>query len=153
VRATAILARWQGGWRWVDDDEAPLRIEIQQGHSGDDAEMLLKVTAELATYGSGQTQITVGIDPETGDPVPGLDYNAGDRATVDGGTRDIEAMACQVDDVTGRVVAVPEFGTILDEPAERISRSIRGIGGLNGGTSKLSRPVASIPPAGVRPIQ
>lgn len=152
MRATAILVRWQGGYRWVADSGAPLRIEIAQGHSGDSSEVIAKATAEVNTYSDGQTEITVGVDPETGDPVWGEDIDVGDEVFVDGGWREIEAYAASVDDDTGRVVGIiPQFGVVLDEPDERIARTFRAIGGLNQGTSHLARPVASVSQPNVRP--
>jgi hypothetical protein len=154
MRATAILARWQGGWAWAADDSAPLRIEICQGHAGDDGEVLRKTTAELVTYSLGQTQITVGLaQPYPTDPIPGKDWTVGDEVFVDGAWREVEALACQVDDSTGRVTVVPQFGVVLDEPSERIDRTLGSIGGLSGGTSHLARPVDSTSPPNIRPSQ
>lgn len=151
MRGTDILVRWQGGWRWVEDDDVPLRIEMCQGHAGDGLEIVRKATAERATYKLGQTQITVGIDPAVGDPVPGVDWIEGDELNADGAWQEVEALACEVDDATGRVIAVPVFGTVIDEPEERVSRTMRSIGGFNGGTSHIARPIASILPPGIRP--
>lgn len=150
MRGTAILVRWKGGWRWVIAI-ADLRIELCQGHAGDSAEVVRKAEAELDTYGDGQSQITVGIDPAQGDPVPGKDWKVGDEVYVDGAWRVVVALANRVDDSTGRITPVPQFGTVLDEPEERIARTLRNIGGLNGGTSHLARPVDSLPPPGVKP--
>lgn len=152
MRATAILVRYQSGYRWVADATRPLRIEIAQGHSGDSAEVVAKATAELSTYKNGQTEITVGVDPPVGDPVWGEDLREGDEVLVDGSWREIEAYTATIDDDTGRVVGiVPQFGQVLDSPPERISRVFRNIGGLNSGTSHLARPVATIPQPNVKP--
>lgn len=151
MRATAILVRWQGGYRWVASSSAPLRIEIAQGHSGDSAEIVAKATAEVGTYENGQTEITVGVDPPAGDPLWGEDVIEGDEVLVDGSFREVEAFTVSIDDATGRKSIVPQFGTVLDEPTERIARTFRNLGGFNGGTSHLARPVATIPPPGVRP--
>jgi hypothetical protein len=151
MRATAIWVRWQGGWRYLADAAAPLVIQVSQGHSGDGSEVVRKAEAELNTYGQGQTELTVGIDPAVGDPVPGVDWIEGDEVNVDGAWRETEALTLALDDSTGRWVAVPQFGTVLDVPEQRISRTLRNIGGLNQGTSHLARPVGSIPPPGVRP--
>lgn len=151
MRATAVLVRWQGGWRWVDDDAAPLRIEVCQGHAGDSAEIVKKAQAELSTYSAGQTEITIGYDPADGDPVLGLDFDAADEVMVDGAWREIVVATYAVDDDTGRIVAVPQFGDILDMPDVRIARTLRSIGGLNSGTSHLARPVLSLPPPNNRP--
>lgn len=150
MRANAILVRWQGGWRWVQDVTG-LRIEISQGHSGDSSEVLRKADAEVDTYKAGQTEITVGIDPAIGDPVPSLDWIEGDELNVDGAWREVEALTSTLDDETGRWTDVPQFGVVLDMPEQRIDRTLGAIGGLNRGTSHLTRPVASIPPPNVKP--
>jgi hypothetical protein len=149
MRATAILVRWQGGWRWVGDPS--LRIEICQGHAGDSSEVIRKAQQELVTYEDGQTEITVGVDPAAGDPVPGVDWVEGDEVFVDGAWREVEALTLTLDDQTGRWTAVPQFGVVLDMPEQRIDRTLKSIGGLNSGTSHLARPVGSLLPPGVRP--
>lgn len=151
MRATAILIRWKNGWRWVDADAQPLRIEISQGHSGDSAEVIHKALAELDTYANGQTEITVGINPAVGDPVPSIDWIEGDELHVDGAWREVAALTSTLDDETGRWVDVPQFGVVLDAPEQRIDRTLQNIGGLNKGTSRLTRPVASIPAPNVKP--
>jgi len=151
VRTTAILVRWQRGWSWVDINDPDLRIEISQGHSGDGPEIVRKATAELATYGEGQTEITVGIDPDADDPVPLVDYIEGDELHVDGAWRELAAMASTFNDATGQWTDIPQFGTVLDDPELRIDRTFRNLGGLNGGTSHLARPVATVPQPNVKP--
>lgn len=150
MRANAILVRWQGGWRWVTDVSG-LRIEIFQGHAGDGAEIVRKGQAELVTFGAGQSQLVVGIDVLPTEPVPSVDWIEGDEVHVDGSWQEVEALTCRLDDETGRWVDVPVFGTILDDPPQRIARTLRNIGGLNQGTSHIARPVASLPPPNVRP--
>jgi hypothetical protein len=143
VRANAILVRWKGGWRWVDD-VVGLRIEISQGHAGDSSEVVRKAQAELDTYSAGQTQVTVGIDVPPGGPVPSVDWIEGDEVHVDGAWQEVEALTCSMSDETGRWTDIPQFGTVLDDPEERIARTVRNIGGLNGGTSHVARPVQTI---------
>lgn len=150
MRATAILVRWSGGWRWRASVNTP-RIEICQGHAGDGVEVLRKADAELDTYKAGQSELTVGIDPATGDPIPGLDWREGDEVFVDGSWRVVVALTSTLDDATGRWVSVPQFGTVLDVPQERIARTLRAIGGLNQGTSHIARPIESLRPPGIRP--
>lgn len=150
MRFTAILVRWQDGWRWVESAEEP-RIETCQGHSGDGAEVIHKASAELATYKFGQTEITVGIDPAAGDPVPGMDWTVGDEVEVDGSFREVETLTVTIDDDTGRVSAVPQFGDIIDSPAERVDQNLAAIGGLNKGSTHLGRPVDSLPPPNLKP--
>lgn len=152
MRFTGVWARWQGGWLYIADDDAPVVIQTSQGHSGDRAEVIHKVTAELATYGDGQTEITVGIDPTEDDPIPGVDWREGHEVNVDGhGWVDTEALACFRDDSTGRWRVVPQFGTVLDAPSQRIDRTLRSVGGVNRGTSHLARPTATLPAPNVRP--
>lgn len=152
MRATAVWVRWQGGWAYIDSEVTP-GIEMCQGHSGDSAEVVRKAEAELDTYGQGQSEITVGIDVPAGDPVPSVDWIEGDEVHVDGAWREVEALTCTMDDETGRWTDVPQFGTVLDDAPERIARTFRNLGGLNGGTSHIARPVATIPPPQVRPPQ
>lgn len=151
MRATAILGKDQRGWIWRASVLAPLRIETSQQHSGDRTQVIHKLDAELGTYSAGQTEITVGIDPAEGDPVPGVDWIEGDELNVDGSWREVEAVALTLDDESGRWVPVPQFGSILDEPDQRVDRTLQGIGGMNGGTSHLTRPVSLSPPPNVRP--
>lgn len=151
MRATAVLVRWSGGYTWVADETRPLRIEIAQGHSGDSSEVIAKAQAEVTTYKNGQTEITVGIDPPAGDPVWGEDLDVGDEVFVDGTWREIEAYAVSIDDDTGRKTIVPQFGSVLDAPDERIARTFRNLGGLNAGTSHIARPVASLQQPNVKP--
>lgn len=150
MRATAVLAKGEFGWLFVSSDRFP-RIEIQQDHAGDRSEVVHKVNQELVTYRDGQSQITVGIDVPPGDPVPGVDWTAGDEVEVDGSFQEVEALTSRWDDVTGRWVDVPQFGSILDEPDERIARNFRSLGGVNGGTSHLARPSGEVPRASNRP--
>lgn len=148
MRATAILVRWSGGWRWVEDDdpEGP-RIETCQGHSGDSREVLRKAQAEVRTYRYGQTQITVGVRPGVLDGII-----EGDPVHVDGAWRELEAVTATLDDQTGLWNDVPQFGTVLDDDAEeRMDRTLRAIGGLNQGTSHIARPVAPLQQPNVRP--
>lgn len=148
MRCTAILARGQFGWIDRSASLPALRIETAQGHSGDRDEVIRKVDAELDTYATGQTEITVAVDEGSG-PVWGDDLIEGDEVLVDGAWREIEAFTLQKADQ--RWALVPQFGDVLDAPEDRIRRTLRGIGGLNGGTSRLARPVATIPPPNVRP--
>lgn len=150
MRATADLVRWQDGWRYIDSG-ADLGIEIAQGHSGDGPEVIRKAQAELATYGAGQTELTVGIRPLATDPVPGVDWIEGDELHIDGAWREAEALTSTWSDQTDQWDDVPQFGTVLDTPEDRIGQAFKGIGGLNGGTSHLARPVASIPQPNVKP--
>lgn len=150
MRANAILVRWKGGWRWVTDVSG-VRIEISQGHAGDSAEVIHKANREVDTYKAGQSQVTVGIDVPAGDPVPSVDWIEGDEVHVDGSWQEVEALTCTLDDETGRWVDVPQFGTVLDAPEERIDRTLASIGGLNKGTSHIARPVASLPSPNVKP--
>lgn len=149
MRANADLVKWQGGWRWVNTAET-LRIEMSQGHSGDATDVVRKAEAELETYRDGQAEITVAVD-ELGGVVWGDDLVEGDEVFVDGLWREIEGFTAQRDDATGKWSVVPQFGVILDAPEHRVQRTLRGIGGLNGGTSHLARPVASISPPQVKP--
>lgn len=152
MRATAILVRWQGGWKWVVPVSGTrLSIEICEGQSGDSAETIHKARAELRTYQDGQVEMTVGIDPALGDPVPGKDWTAGDQVVIDGGYDEVVALTMTLNDATGRWSAVPQFGTRLDHPDQRIDRTLKSIGGIVGGTSHLARPVAPAQPPGVRP--
>lgn len=148
MRANADLVKWQGGWRWVNTAET-IRIEMFQTHSGDAAEVLAKATAELETYRDGQTEITVAVD------TPGIEWGTdlieGDEVNVDGAWREIEAYTSQRDNATGKWVDVPQFGVLLDPPEQRIQRTLRGIGGLNGGTSHLTRPASAPQQPNVRP--
>lgn len=154
MRATAGLFRWQQGWHAIDSDEEP-GIEICQGHSGDSSEILHKAVAEIATYKFGQTEITVGIDVPPGDPVPGVDWTAGDELDVTGAGSGIEceALTMSLDDQTGRWTDMPQFGAILDAPEKRIDRTLKSIGGITGGTSHLARPVARGQEPGTKPAQ
>lgn len=151
MRFSADLVRYEGGWQWVVNEAAPLRIETCQGHAGDTAEIIRKAEAELVTYSYGQTEITVGIDPSEVDPIPGIDWGAADELYVDGDWREAVSLDLKFDDATSRVDAVPQFGTVLDAPAERVDRQLRSLGGLNGGTSHLARPVGEVTPPGVKP--
>lgn len=145
MRTNAILVRWKGGWRWVDDVDGP-RIETSQGHAGDSAEVVHKANAELDTYKAGQSQLTVGIAPGA---LTGI--IEGDEVHVDGAWQEVEAFAATLNDKTGQWLDVPQFGTVLDEPEQRVDRTLRNIGGLNQGTSHIARPVATFPPPNVRP--
>lgn len=151
MRTTAILVRWKGGWRWRAATLPPLRIEVSQGHAGDSSEVIYKADAELDTYANGQSQITLGIKVADGDPVPGLAWAEGDELLADGSWQEVAALTSTFDDATGQWTDIPQFGTILDEPEQRISRTLRNIGGLNQGTSHLARPTATIPPPNVKP--
>lgn len=150
MRANAILVRWQGGWRWVTDVDG-LRIEIDQGHAGDSAEVIRKATAELNTYKAGQSQVTVGIDVLPSEPTPSVDWIEGDEVHVDGAWQEVAALSCSFDPETQRWTDVPVFGTRLDDPPQRIARTLRNIPGLNQGTSHTARPVASLPKPNVKP--
>lgn len=146
MRATAIWVRWKGGWRYVADGAAPLVIMMAQGHAGDSREVVLKAQAELGTYGAGQTQVTVGVAAGSLDGLV-----EGDEVFVDGAWQEIEAFAATLNDSTGQWMDVPQFGTVLDEPEERIARTLGALGGLAHGSSHTARPVASISPPNVRP--
>jgi hypothetical protein len=153
VRATAIWGKYQDGWLYLEDDSSGAEpvIMVAQGHAGDRAEVLRKMAAELVTYGQGQVEITAGIDPEPTDPVPGVDWIEGDSKTIDGEVREVEALTLTLDDSTGRWIPVPQFGTVLDIPEERIDRSFKNLGGLTGGTSHLTRPIVLMPRPDTRP--
>lgn len=146
MRATAILVRWKGGWRWRAAVLPPLRIETSQGHAGDSSEVIRKADAELDTYANGQSQVTLGVAPGSLDGLI-----EGDEVHADGAWQEIAAFTATLDDSTGRWTDIPQFGTVLDEPEQRISRTLRSIGGLNQGTSHLARPTATIPPPNIRP--
>lgn len=150
MRGTSILTRSQNGWLWVNGDDDPNRIEMCQGQPGDTDEVVQRATAEIGTYGQGQVQITVGMNPAAGDPIAGVDWKVGDKVYVDGALRVVTALTLTVDDATGRVTPVPQFGTIMDSPSERIDRTIRSIGALSAGTSKIARPVQSLPDPNLR---
>lgn len=151
MRATAILGEGSEFDVLAVDGTAPIRIEIAQSHSGDVEEVQRKVNAELATYKDGQTEITVGIDPAVGDPVPSLDWSVGDEVFVDGAWRVVVALTCTLDDESGRWTDVPRFGVVLDQPHERIDRTLAAIGGLNKGTSHLTRPNVQAPQPNLKP--
>lgn len=153
MRTNQILVRWQGGWRWVGSANSP-RIEVCQGHAGDSDEVIRKAQAELVTYRTGQTELTVALaSAESGDPVPGEDWKEGDTVEVgDYGDLEVEAITFTLGE-DGRVVAVPQFGAILDSSTDRISRSISALGGLTGGTSKTARPVPTVVNPNLRPTQ
>lgn len=151
MRVTAILVKWEGGWRWVSDDDAPLRIETQQDHSGDLSEILYKAGQELITYSSGQTELTVGINVADGDPTPGVGWSVGDEVYVDGEWQTVIALTSTLDDQTGLWTDVPQFGVRLDSPDERVVRNFQAVGGVNGGTSHLARPAQVAPGPNLRP--
>lgn len=151
MRANQVLVRWQDGWTWVESATFP-RIEICQGQAGDSEEVVKKANAELVRYMAGETELTVGLDLLPSDPVPGIDWIEGDEVEVGAeGTFEVEAMTFTMDDATGRVAVVPQFGSVLDASSDRISRSISAIGGLTGGTSRLARPIATLANPNLRP--
>lgn len=152
MRATAILVRYEGGWQWVEMDSPPsIQIETCQGQSGDTREAITKAEAELATYSGGQTEYTAAIDMEAADLKPGEDWFAGDTLTVDGVDLVVQRITYAVDNDTGRINAVPQFGALLDSPVDRVDQTIRSIGALSKGTSKLARPVQGLPNPNLRP--
>lgn len=146
MRATAIIGEGSDFDVLVEDETAPIGIVIAQSHSGDVEEVTRKVNAELNTYKNGQTEITVGVAPGSLDGLI-----EGDEANVDGAWREIEAFTASLDDATGQWTDVPQFGVVLDEPAQRIDRTLGAIGGLNKGTSHLTRPVAQAQSPNNRP--
>lgn len=150
MRLTAVWGKWEGGWIHVASDRTPV-IEAQQDHAGDLAEVAHKIEQELYTYRDGQTEISVGVEVPDGGAVPGIDWTAGYEVDVDGATREVEALAMTLRDPAGIWGDVPRFGTILDTPDDRIIRNFRAIGGLNGGTSRLTRPAQIAPPPNLRP--
>lgn len=146
MRATAIVGEGSEFDVIVEDEDAPIRIEIAQTHSGDRTEVTRKIQAELSTYKDGQTEITVGVAPGSLDGLI-----EGDEVNVDGAWREMETFAATLDDATGKWTDVPQFGVVLDEPAKRIDRVHGAIGGLNKGTSHLTRPPLRSEQPNVRP--
>lgn len=150
---TDLLVSWPGGWHHEALDDAPIGMEQTIGFTANTlAEIRRLSRAELATYGTGEEEITVRTDPGLTGPKAGYDYRVGQEVLVDGVLRVVEAIAVERSDETGRLRRVPKFGTIFDTPARRAQRVAERhqIGALNG-TSKLATPVASIPGREVDP--
>lgn len=150
MRVTAIWGKGEFGWVYIASDRTPV-IQAQQDHAGDLSEVTRKINQELLTYRDGQTEITVGIDPPATDPVPTMDWTVGDEVYVDGAWREVVAITSALDNDTGRWVDVPQFGTVLDTPDQRIVQNFRAVGGVNGGTSHLARPAQVAPAPNLRP--
>lgn len=152
---TDVLVSWPLGWerRRVTPEAGQPRIETVLGLTATVlAEVQRDADAELATYGAGQIEITVGTDPTGDGDRAGTDYRVGDVVTVDGQDLVVEAITVQVDDETGRAVRVPQFGTVLDTAGWRQHRATqKHLIGSVAGTSRVAVPVASVPSPTVRP--
>lgn len=150
---TDVLVRHKNGWTMVRKADADVRKAVTQGHPGDTPEAVRRARAEVATYGTGQTELTLGIDVTDADPTPGIDWAEGDEVNADNAWREVEAWSFSIADDTGRWTDMPQFGTLFDTPQQRFNRAVKHIGGLTAGTSKLARPIAEVPPPDVRPDQ
>lgn len=152
MRASSNLVKWQDGWYRVEGDPGSgPNIEICQAHAGDLGEVINKATAEVETYQAGQQETTAVVDMLSTDPVLGVDVVVGDEVFIDGSWQRIVALTFTFDNDTGKMDVVPQFGTILDSPQERLDRTLAAIGGLSKGTSETARPVQTLPLPNLRP--
>lgn len=141
MRANVLIVETESTWLLVEDipdgDEG-IEAYLSVSDSSDD-EATRKANAELARISTGQTQITVGIDPTGDGDVPFEDWGIGDLADVDGAERRTLTIRFSQDPDDERVVFVPQFGDIIDPWAVQQAKIHRRMNpGTLGGVSRVA---------------
>lgn len=146
MRANVLIYEWADSWGMLEDVPAgEQRIEayVNLGDCRSEEEAERQAAAELARFRDGQAQITVGIDPTTGD-VPLDDITIGDTADVDGTTARMVAVTFGRDPKrAGRLVYAPQLGDVIESPEMLQRRTAKKMAnGTLGGAARSARPPA-----------
>lgn len=147
MRANALVVGSSLPWAVFDDvpsGEERIEAFLQAGKVRSDEELERIAEAELARFRDGQSQITLGVDPTTGD-VPFDDFTVGDTVSVDGATRRVVSLTFGRDPRRdGRLVYVPQVGDLIPDPEARKEWAQKKM--TNGSLGGSSRAATQAPP-------